>query len=66
MGGQELASGAAGAVEDQDGIGDFAAGVTLGLAEGRVVQAEFGKSLAGFEVEVVGDVVAFGGRRLRC
>ena len=55
-------SGAAGAVEDQNGVGDFAAGVALGLAESCVVQAEFGKSLAGFEVEVVGDVIAFGRR----
>ncbi len=32
--GEELASGAAGAVQDQDGVGHLAAGVALGLAEG--------------------------------
>jgi hypothetical protein len=55
---------ASGAVEDQDGIGDFTPDIALGLAESRVMQAEFWESLAGFEVEVVRDVVAFRWRRL--
>jgi hypothetical protein len=49
-------------VEDQNGVGDFAAGITLRLAERCVVQAKLGETLAGFEVEVMGNVVAFGRR----
>jgi len=58
---KELASGASGTVQDQNGVGDIAAGVFFRLAEGCVVQAEFGQRLAGLEVEVMRDVVAFGG-----
>jgi hypothetical protein len=56
-----LPTGAAGAVEDQHGIGGFAGGVFLRLAEGVVVHAKFGKTFAGLEMKVVEDEVAFVG-----
>ena len=63
--GEELMSCPAGAVENEDDVGDFAARIFCRFAEGRVVQAELGERLAGLEMEVVGDVVAFGGSGLR-
>src|SRR6267378_4495633 len=53
---------AAGAVEDQDGVGGAASGVFDRFAEGAVVEAEFGERLAGLEMEIVDGEVAFLGR----
>jgi len=61
---EELMSRAASAVKNQDGVSDLAGRVFLWLAEGRVMQAEFGEGLTRLEVEIVGDVVAFGGSGL--
>src|SRR6266567_4117540 len=62
---EKLVSRTAGAVQDQDGVRHFSVGIALGLAEGQVVQAEFGESFAGLEMEVAGEVITFNGRGLR-
>ena len=56
---KKIVASAAGAVEDQDGVGGAAGGVLEGLAEGAVVEAEFGERLAGLEMEIVDGVVGF-------
>src|SRR5258708_27991595 len=53
---------AAGAVEDQDGVGGAASSVFDRFAEGAVVDAEFGERLAGLEMQIVDCGVAFLGR----
>ncbi len=66
---QKSRSAAAGAVKDEDGVGGVSAGVFDRLAERGVVDADFGEGLAGLEMEVVDDEIAFlgrgPGRRLR-
>src|SRR6266478_2867525 len=59
---KKIAATSAGAVEDQDGVGGAAGGVLYWLAEGAVVEAEFGERLAGLEMEIVDGVVGFLGR----
>jgi hypothetical protein len=58
---EKISTPAAGAVEYEDGIGDAAVGVAGAGAKGAVVQAQLGEGLAGFEVEIVRDEVAFEG-----
>jgi homoserine O-acetyltransferase len=51
-------------VQDEHGVRDFSLNVTLGLAQGHVVQAQFGESLARFEMEVAAHIIAFNRRHL--
>ena len=46
---EKLATRAARRVKDEHGVGDVAAGVPLGLAEGEVVEAKLREALAGLE-----------------
>ena len=66
---EQAAARAAGAVQDQHRIVDLAVRVAPRLAQHRVVQAQFRQHLAGCEMEIVQDVVAFdrgvAGNRLR-
>src|ERR1700675_3677887 len=56
---KKIVAPAASAVEDQHRVGGAAGGVLEGLAEGAVVEAEFGERLAGLEMKIVDGVVAF-------
>ena len=58
---EELMAGAAGTVEDEDGVVHMALRVAMRAAERGVVEAELGKFFAGAEGEIFGDEVAFGG-----
>ena len=62
---QELLAGAAGAMEDQDGVGGTALGVARGLSERCVVKAQLRERFAGAKLEILHDKVAFGRRRRR-
>src|SRR6185295_6497991 len=62
---QELMPVAAGAVQDQNRIGHIAMAVALRLAERGVMQAQIGQQLAGAELEVVDDEIAFERQRRR-
>ncbi len=53
-----IPAGTARAMKDQHGIRDPPIGIADRLAEGRVMQAQFGQGFPRFEMEVVGDVVA--------
>ena len=55
---EKLVAGASGTVKYQDGVGDVAAGVPCGRAEGGVVQTQLWEGLAGAEAEIMGNVVA--------
>jgi hypothetical protein len=57
----ELASGPAGAVNDQDAVRYLASSVALRAAEREVVNPELGELFAGAEGEVLENEVAFGG-----
>jgi hypothetical protein len=46
-------------VENEDGVGGVSAGVFDGLTESGVVHADFREGLAGLEMEVVDDEIAF-------
>ena len=56
---QELTSGAAGAVKNQNGVCDAALRIAHRLAKRRVVQAQFRQRLARPELEILGNIVAF-------
>ena len=61
----ELAAGAAGAVHHQHGVADDAAFVLPRLPERPVVDAQLGQRLAGGELKVLEDEVAFDNRQRR-
>src|SRR5271166_6243890 len=52
-------AGAIGAVQNQYGVCDTSAGVSLRLAQRRIVQLHFRKRLATREFEIVRDEIAF-------
>ena len=56
---QKISSPAAGAMENEHGVSDAAAGVASGSAERAVVKVQFGEGFAGFEMEIVRDEIAF-------
>src|SRR5579863_7448389 len=58
-------SGAAGAVQNEHGIGCLARRISLRLAERGVMQPQFRKRLSGLEVKVMRDEVAFRGQQPR-
>ena len=62
---EELMPVAAGAVHDEHGVRHMALGVADGRAQRRVVDADLGHRLAGPEVEIVGEEIAFLGGRFR-
>src|SRR5229473_715600 len=57
---EELMAGAAGAVKNQDGVGDAAIRVAHRLAKRRVVQAQLRQRFTGVEFEILDDEIAFG------
>src|SRR5690348_4410531 len=52
---EETSPTAAGAVHDNDRIGDLALRVLHGRSDGRIVKSQFRQSLAGGELKVLGD-----------
>ena len=57
---EELMAGASGAVKNQNGVGDAALSVARGLAQRRVVQAQFRERLTRTKFEILDDEIAFG------
>src|SRR5207248_6752588 len=65
---EELMTGAAGAVQDQDRVGDAALRVLCRSSQCHVMKAQFGQRFAGTELEILHNKVALrssGRRRLR-
>ena len=60
---QELLPAPARTMENQNRVGGSALRILLGLADRRIVHADFGQCLAGLETEVANDVIPFAGRR---
>src|SRR6266852_516858 len=60
---QKTVAGSPGTVQDQDSVHYFAAGISLGLADGGVMLPPFRKRLAARKLEVLDDPIALYGRR---
>src|SRR5207253_3518429 len=66
-GGEELMAGTSGAVKNQDGVRDAALSVARGLAQRRVVQAQFRERLTRTKFEILDGEIALGcGRPRSC
>jgi len=62
---QELLSAPARTMENQNRVGGSAVRILLGLANRRIMHADFGQGLAGLETKVANDVSPFVGSRPR-
>ena len=60
---KELLPAAARTMENQNRVRSAAVRILLGLADRRIVHADFGQRLAGPETEVANDVISFARRR---
>src|SRR2546428_14166120 len=63
---KELMTGAAGAVQNQDRIGDAALRVARGLPQRRVMKAQPRQGFSRLKFEILGDEIAFGCRERWC
>jgi hypothetical protein len=59
LGLEELVPIVTGSVQDHHGVGNTAGAVAHGLAQDRIVQAQRGQRLSGFEFEIPDDEIAF-------